>query len=168
MIVACLNVREDGWALGWAAELCFEGQAFLLFKFWIWGEFSSRKLRHNLIKWCLWEHLLDQILKGLRVRGAGLKLSIGSIDDLLCCWCIECYAWLNNNGTKVAFLSDIFVLTYSFWLVPNSTCTITGSNLIKGVLPITWRNHRLPSPTRIKCMGESVSQSVGVPLAGKP
>ena len=112
------------------------GQAFLLSKFWIWGEFCSRKLsdiffyrtdiphsthtisEHNLIKWCQWEHLLDQILKGLRVRGAGLKLSIGSMDDLLCCWCMRCYAWLNNNGTKLAFLSDIFVLTYSFWLVP--------------------------------------------------
>ena len=123
-----MDGRRDG-------QQNFEGQAFLLSKFWIWGEFCSRKLsdiffyrtdiphsthtisEHNLIKWCQWEHLLDQILKGLRVRGAGLKLSIGSMDDLLCCWCMGCYAWLNNNGTKLAFLSDIFVLTYSFWLV---------------------------------------------------
>ncbi len=109
----------------------------LLSKFWIWGEFCSRKLsdilfyvrdisqstrtisisEHNLIKWCQWEHLLDRILKGLRVRGAGLKLFMGSIDDLVCQLCIGCSLSLSNNGTKLAVVSDSIVLTYSFWLV---------------------------------------------------
>ena len=34
MIVACLNVREDGWAPR-DGQQNFEGQAFLLSKFWI-------------------------------------------------------------------------------------------------------------------------------------
>jgi hypothetical protein len=47
---------------------------------------STRTIsEYNLIKWCQWEHLLDRILKGLRVRGAGLKLFMVSTI-----WCVDC------------------------------------------------------------------------------
>jgi hypothetical protein len=107
-----------------------------LSKFWIrWGEFCSRKLtailfyvrdiplstrtisEYNLIKWCRWDHLLDRILMGLRVRAAGLKVFMVSIDDLVCQLCIGCSLSLSNNGTKLCVITDIFVLSYSFWLV---------------------------------------------------
>ena len=79
---------------------------------------STRTIsEYNLIKWCQWEHLLDRILKGLRVRGAGLKLFMVSIDDLVCRLCIGCSLSLSNNGTKLCVITDIFVLSYSFWLV---------------------------------------------------
>ena len=80
---------------------------------------STRTIsEYNLIKWCQWEHLLDRILKGLRVRGAGLKLFMVSIDDLVCQLCIGCSLSLSNNGTKLCVITDILVLSYSFWLVP--------------------------------------------------
>jgi hypothetical protein len=45
---------------------------------------------------------------------------------------------------------------------------IIYSNIIYHIKKIlTWKNHRLPSSTRITCMGESVSQSLGVPMVGK-
>jgi hypothetical protein len=73
----------------------------------------------NLIKWCQWEHLLDRILKGLRVRGAGLKLFMVSIDDLVCQLCIGCSLSLINKGTKLCVITDIlFGLSYF----------LTGSN----------------------------------------
>ena len=86
---------------------------------------STRTIREpNLIKWCQWEHLLDQILKGLRVRGAGLKLFMGSIDDLVCQLCIGCSLSLSNNGTKLCVITDIFGLSYSFWLVTSIALAI--------------------------------------------
>ena len=99
------------------------------------GEFCSRKLsdiffyrpdiprstltisEHNYIKWCHWVHRLDLIPKGLWVRGAGLKLFIVSMNNLLTCLCTGYYVWLNNDGAKLGMLSDIIVLTYSFRLV---------------------------------------------------
>jgi hypothetical protein len=71
----------------------------------------------NHIKWCQWEHLLDRILKGLRVRGAGLKLFMVFIDDLACHLCIGCSLSLINKGTKLCVITDIFGTSYSFWLV---------------------------------------------------
>jgi len=56
---------------------------------------------------------------GLRVRAAGLKVFMVSIDDLVCQLCIGCSLSLSNNGTKLCVITDIFVLSYSFWLVPN-------------------------------------------------
>jgi hypothetical protein len=80
---------------------------------------STRTIREpNLIKWCQWEHLLDRILKGLRVRGAGLKLFMVSINDLVCQLCIGCSLSLSNNGTKLCVITDIFGPSYSFWLLP--------------------------------------------------
>jgi hypothetical protein len=79
---------------------------------------STRTIREpNLIKWCQWEHLLDRILKGLRVRGAGLKLFMVSINDLVCQLCIGCSLSHSNNGTKLCVIADIFGLSYSFRLV---------------------------------------------------
>jgi hypothetical protein len=72
---------------------------------------------HKLIKWFYWVHQWDRIPKGLRVRGAGLKLFIVSMNDLLSRLCIGYYVWLNNYGAKLAIIGNIFVLTYSFWLV---------------------------------------------------
>jgi hypothetical protein len=37
-----------------------------------------------------------------------------SIDELVCQLCIGCSLSLSNNGTKLAVVSDIYVLTYSF------------------------------------------------------
>ena len=74
---------------------------------------STRTIsEYNLIKWCQWEHLLDRILKGLRVRGAGLKLFMVSINDLVCRLCIGCSLSLSNNGTKLCVVTDIFGLSY--------------------------------------------------------
>ncbi len=66
---------------------------------------------HNLIKCCRGDDLLEGLLKGLRVSTAGLKLFIVSIDDLQCCLCIGGSLHLNNNGAKMCFITDIFVLT---------------------------------------------------------
>ncbi len=66
---------------------------------------------HNLIKCCRGDDLLEGLLKGLRVRAAGLKLFLVSIDDLQCCLCIGGSLPLNNNGAKMCFITDIFVLT---------------------------------------------------------
>ncbi len=63
------------------------------------------------IKWCQSDHLLDRILNGLRVRAAGLKLFMVSIDNLVCQLCIGCSLSLSNNGTKLSVITDIFVLT---------------------------------------------------------
>ena len=80
---------------------------------------STRTIsEYNLIKWCQWDHLLDRILMGLRVRAAGLKLFMVSIKDLVCQLCIGCSLSLSNNGTKLCVITDIFGLSYSFWLVP--------------------------------------------------
>jgi len=76
---------------------------------------------YNLIKQCWWQHLLEGILKGFRVWAAGLKLFTVFTDDLLCRWCIGRSLWLQYKGAKLALITDIFVLTYSFWLVPNDT-----------------------------------------------
>ncbi len=67
---------------------------------------------HNLIKWCQRVHLLDRILSGLRVRAAGLKLFMVSIDNLVCQLCIGCFLSLSNNGTKLSVITDIIVLSY--------------------------------------------------------
>jgi hypothetical protein len=41
---------------------------------------SMRTIRgNNLIPWCQWEHLLEDLIKYLRVRSAGLKLFIVSL-----------------------------------------------------------------------------------------
>jgi hypothetical protein len=53
--------------------------------------------------------MLEGIPKGLRVWAAGLKHFIVSVDDLLCCLCIGCSLSLGNNGTKLCFITDIFV-----------------------------------------------------------
>jgi hypothetical protein len=66
---------------------------------------------HNLIKCCRGDDLLEGLLKDLRVRAAGLKLFIVSIDNLQCCLCIGGSLHLNNNGAKMCFITDIFVLT---------------------------------------------------------
>ncbi len=79
---------------------------------------STRTIRGtNLIQWCQWEHLLEGIVEGLRVWVAGLKLFMVSIDSLLCRFCIGCSLSLNNNGTKLCTIGDIFGPSYSFWLV---------------------------------------------------
>ncbi len=55
--------------------------------------YSTRTIRGtNLIKWCQRDHRLEGFLKGLRVRAAGLKLFMVSIDDLVCQLCIGCSA----------------------------------------------------------------------------
>ena len=74
----------------------------------------------NLIKWCQRDHLLEGILKGLRVWAAGLKLFIFivSIDNLVCQLCIECSLSLSNdNGTKLYVITDMFLTSYSFILL---------------------------------------------------
>jgi hypothetical protein len=68
----------------------------------------------NIIKWCQRDHLLEGILKGLRVRAAGLKLFKVSIDDLVCHLCIGCSLSLSNNGTKLCIITDIFATSHSF------------------------------------------------------
>jgi len=91
----------------------------LNFGYIIWGEFCSRKLtdilfyvrdipqstqtisEYNLIKWCQWDHLLDQILMGLRVWAAGLKVFMVSIDNLVCQLCIGCSLSLSNTSQKL-------------------------------------------------------------------
>ena len=60
------------------------------------------------------DQLLDRILMGLRVRAAGLKVFMVSIDDLVCQLCIGCSLSLSNNGTKLCVITDIFGLSYSF------------------------------------------------------
>ena len=75
---------------------------------------------YNLIKQCWWQHLLEGILKGFRVWAAGLKLFTVFTDDLLCRWCIGRSLWLQYKWAKLALITDIFVLTYSFWLVPTN------------------------------------------------
>ena len=77
--------------------------------------YSTRTIRGtNLIKWCQRDHLLEGILKGLRVRAAGLKLFMVSIDDLVCQLCIGCSLSLSNNRTKLCVITDIFGTSYSF------------------------------------------------------
>ena len=68
--------------------------------------------RNNLIKLCQRDHLLDGILKGLRVRAAGLQLFIVSIDDLVCQLCIGCSLSLSNNRTKLCVITVIFSPSY--------------------------------------------------------
>ena len=51
---------------------------------------------------------------GLRVRAAGPKVFMVSIDDLVCQLCIGCSLSLSNNGTKLGVITDIFGLSYSF------------------------------------------------------
>ena len=51
---------------------------------------------------------------GLRVRAAGLKVFMVSIDNLVCQLCIGCSLSLSNNGTKLCVITDIFGLSYSF------------------------------------------------------
>ncbi len=51
---------------------------------------------------------------GLRVRAAGLKVFMVSIDDLVCQLCIGCSLSFSNNGTKLCIITDIFGLSYSF------------------------------------------------------
>jgi hypothetical protein len=111
---------------------------------------------NNLIKWCQWDHLLEGLLKGLRVRAAGLKLFIVSINDLQCQLCIGGSLRLNNNGAKLCMLTDIFVTSYSFWLVTPKTIsrhnqkTDTTAQLEKKFL----------QPTRSECIHLSVSHSL--------
>ena len=69
----------------------------------------------NLIKWCQRDHLLEGILKGLRVQAAGLKLFIVSIDDLACHLCIGCSLSLGNNWTKLCAIT----ITDIFGMVPH-------------------------------------------------
>jgi hypothetical protein len=64
-----------------------------------------------MIKFCWGDDLIEGLLKGLRVRAAGLKLFIVSIEDLQCCLFIGGSLHLNNNGAKMCFITDIFVLT---------------------------------------------------------
>ena len=71
----------------------------------------------NLVKWCHRDHLLEGIVKGLRVRAAGLKLFMVSIKDLVCQLCIGCSLSLSNNGSKLCVITDIFGTSYSFILV---------------------------------------------------
>ena len=52
---------------------------------------------------------------GLRVRAAGLKVFMVSIDDLVCQLCIGCSLSLSNIGTKLCVITDILVLSYSFF-----------------------------------------------------
>jgi len=77
-------------------------------------------MSNNLIKCCWRDHLSEGILKGLRFRAAGLKLFIVSIDDLVCQLCIGCSLSVSNNRTKLCVITDIFVTSYSFRLVPSS------------------------------------------------
>ena len=76
---------------------------------------------NNHIKWCQWEHLLDRILKGLRVRGAGLKLFRVSIENLTCHLCIGCSLPLINKGTTLCVITYIFGTSYSFRLVHSNS-----------------------------------------------
>jgi hypothetical protein len=84
--------------------------------------YSTRTIRgNNSIPWCQWEHLLEDLTKYLRVRSAGLKLFIVSLDNPQCCFCIGCLLSLDNIWAKMCVIRDIFVLSYSFWLVPYSS-----------------------------------------------
>jgi hypothetical protein len=65
-------------------------------------------------KRCPREHLLEEILKGLRVWAAGLNLFIVSISNLVSCFSTRCTWWLNNNGTKLCVITDIFGTAYLF------------------------------------------------------
>ncbi len=68
-------------------------------------------------KRCPREHILEEILKGLRVWAAGLYLFVVSISNRVCCFSTGCTWWLNNSGTKLCIITDIFGTAYSFWLV---------------------------------------------------
>jgi hypothetical protein len=115
----------------------------------------------NLIKWCQWEHLLDQILKGFRVRGAGLKLFMVSIDDLVCQLCIGCSLSLVNKGTKLCVITDIFGTSYSFWLVLTywHTSSLNRSLKIENwarivclSLPVPFMTLKVPSRGILVCL----------------
>ena len=85
-------------------------------------------MSNNLIKCCWRDHLLEGILKGLRVRAAGLlKLFIVSINDLVCQLCIGCWLSLSNNGTKLCVIPEIFFVT-SYFLTGYHTYTIPLDN----------------------------------------
>jgi hypothetical protein len=72
----------------------------------------------NRIFWCQRDHLLEGILKGLRVWAAGLKFYIVSmLDHLVCHLCIGGSLSLSNNGTTMCVITDILVPS-SFILVP--------------------------------------------------
>jgi hypothetical protein len=77
--------------------------------------YSTHTIRGtNLIQRCQWDHLLEEILKGVCVWASGLNLSIVSTDGLLCRFCIGCSLSLNYNGTKLCVIRDIFYPSYSF------------------------------------------------------
>jgi hypothetical protein len=65
-------------------------------------------MSNNLIKWCQRDHLLEGIVKGLRVQAAGLKLFMVSINDLVCQLCIGCSLSLSNKG-KLCAITDMIV-----------------------------------------------------------
>jgi len=74
-------------------------------------------IRKSLLKYCK-RHPKGiprrERVKGLRVRGAGLKLFMVSIDNLVCQLCIGCSLSLINKGTKLCVITDIFGTSYSF------------------------------------------------------
>jgi len=75
---------------------------------------------------------------GLRVRAAGLKVFMVSIDDLVCQLCIGCSLSLSNNGTKLGVITDIFGLSYSFVLVPTHHRPYPLSTCVFVCLSTVW------------------------------
>jgi hypothetical protein len=51
---------------------------------------------------------------GLRVRAAGLKVFMVSINDLVCQLCTGALCPLAIRGQKLCVITDIIVLSYSF------------------------------------------------------
>ena len=108
---------------------------------------STRTIsEYNLIKWCRWDHLLDRILMGLRVRAAGLKVFMVSIDNLVCQLCIGCSLSLSNNGTKLCVITDIFGL-FDWYLGARGT----DAKKNKKYLSLKVVHETLPYNTRPYC-----------------
>ena len=61
-----------------------------------------------------------------------------SIDDLVCQWCIGCSLSLGNNGTKLCVITDMFVLTCSFWLVVlvNFSINLSTPEVLKKIIDV--------------------------------
>ena len=126
---SCLNFGYD------MRRICSRKLTDILFYVWDIPQSTRTISEYNLKKWCQWDHLVVRILMGLRVRAAGLKVFMVSIKDLVCQLCIGCSLSLSNNGTKLCIITDIFGLSYSFWLVPVASSCHTYSK--RGNLYVT-------------------------------
>jgi len=88
---------------------------------------------------------------GLRVRGAGLKVFMVSIDDLVCQLCIGCSLSLSNNGTKLCVITDIFGLSYF----------LTGTTCLGQKYHLEWDFLMRPAQTDTTLL-KSTSQKIDV------